>query len=96
LPKKRLFGLVVAIIVVVALVLSWGTLYVLKRQKQENLMTLRTLRELPSTSQLQLPNPAQLRVPIIRLQGASTDQSERIKSILVDAGYTNITTDVRS
>lgn len=47
--------------------------------------------QLPSTSQLQLPNPGQLRVFIMRLEGTSAEQSERIRSELIAAGYTNVT-----
>jgi hypothetical protein len=48
--------------------------------------------QLPSTSRLQLPIPGQLRVSIFRLEGASADPSERLKSDLMAAGYTNVTT----
>jgi hypothetical protein len=48
--------------------------------------------QLPGTSQLRLPTPGELRVSIIRLKGASADESERIKSALSTAGYTNVTT----
>jgi hypothetical protein len=62
----------------------------------EAIKELRGGAQLPSTSQLRLPTPGQLRVSIIRLEGASTDQSERIKSALIAAGYTNVATTERS
>lgn len=42
-----------------------------------------------------LLNPGQLRVSIIRLEGTSAEQSERLKSDLVSAGCTNVTTTER-
>jgi hypothetical protein len=47
--------------------------------------------QLPSASQLQLPSPGQPRVSIIRLEGTPAADSNRIKSALIDAGYTNAT-----
>jgi hypothetical protein len=46
---------------------------------------------LPGSPRLQLQNSEQLRVAIIRLQGTSPDQSEKIRSALADGGYTNVT-----
>jgi hypothetical protein len=46
--------------------------------------------QLPGTSQLQLPTAGELRVSIIRLEGSSAEQSERVRSALITAGYTNV------
>ena len=51
--------------------------------------------QLPSTSQLRLPTPREVRVSIIRLKEAVADESERIKSALITAGYANVTTTER-
>ena len=51
--------------------------------------------QLPSTSQLRLPTPREVRVSIIRLKGAVAEESERIKSDLNAAGYANVTMDER-
>ncbi|HEV8428950.1 MAG TPA: hypothetical protein VGQ41_13695 [Pyrinomonadaceae bacterium] len=51
---------------------------------------------LPGTSELRLQNSGQLRVAIIRLEGTPNDPSEKIKSALADAGYTNVTTSERA
>lgn len=51
--------------------------------------------QLPLTSQLQMPNPERLRISIIRVEGTPADQSEQIKSALIDANYTNVTTTER-
>ena len=51
--------------------------------------------QLPSTSQLRLPTPREVRVSIIRLKGAVADESERIKSALITGGYENVTTTER-
>jgi hypothetical protein len=52
--------------------------------------------QLPSTSQLQLPVPGKLRVSIIRIEGASLDDSNAIRSALIDGGYTDVTLAERS
>jgi hypothetical protein len=45
---------------------------------------------LPSASALRLPNPGQVRVAIIRLQGTANEPAEKLKSALTSAGYTDV------
>lgn len=50
---------------------------------------------LPSTSQLKLPHPGPMRISIIRPQGTSAEQSEKLKSDLAAGSYTNVVTSER-